>query len=170
VRFLLDGSAAAAHAFDGICKSKSFDRAIGVAWRAEWKSGDHSSGAGATAMRVGTALAGGGPATDRSAIEIDLQDLFALNVLLQLVDGFLTYQALQFGFSEANPILNGSIATLGCGTALLLFKAQACGLLLLVRRNVPPALGSRVLRCTAVGYVLAAVVPWVGKLLVLAAE
>jgi hypothetical protein len=62
------------------------------------------------------------------------------------------------------------MATLGSGTALLLFKAQACGLLMLVRRNAPPVLGSRVLRCMAVGYLLAAVVPWLGKLLVLAAE
>ena len=91
-------------------------------------------------------------------------------MLLQVTDGLLTYQALRFGFSEANPILNGSIETLGSGAALLLFKAQACGLLMLLRRNVPPVLGSRVLRCLAVGYVLAAVVPSLGKLLVLAVE
>jgi Domain of unknown function (DUF5658) len=121
-------------------------------------------------MRVGTASAGNGWAKDGSATEIDLQELFAVNVLLQITDGFLTYQALRFGFSEANPILNGSIQTLGSGAAILLFKAQACGFLMLVRRNVPPVLGSRLLRCTAVAYVLAAVVPWLGKLLVLAAE
>ena len=121
-------------------------------------------------MRVGTASATVGRGRSGSAIEIDLQELFAVNVLLQVADGFLTYQALRFGFSEANPILNSSMATLGSGTALLLFKAQACGLLMLVRRNVPPVFGSRVLRCTAVGYVLAAVVPWIGKLLVLAVE
>jgi|GraSoiStandDraft_41_1057321.scaffolds.fasta_scaffold4199894_2 Domain of unknown function (DUF5658) len=121
-------------------------------------------------MRVGTALAVVDPVSEGSAVEVDLQELFAVNVLLQVTDGFLTYQALRFGFSEANPILNSSIATLGSGTAILLFKAQACGLLMLLRRKVPPALGSRVLRCMAVGYVLAAVVPWLGKLLVLAVE
>jgi Domain of unknown function (DUF5658) len=121
-------------------------------------------------MRVGTALGVVDPVSEGSPVEVDLQELFAVNVLLQVADGFLTYQALRFGFSEANPILNSSIATLGSGTALLLFKAQACGLLMLLRRNVPPALGSRVLRCMAVGYVLAAVVPWLGKLLVLAVE
>jgi Domain of unknown function (DUF5658) len=121
-------------------------------------------------MRVGTALERVDPARDGSAIEIHLQELFAVNVLLQVADGFLTYQALRCGFAEANPILNGSMATLGPGTALLLFKAQACGLLMLLRRNAPPILGSRVLRCMAVGYVLAAVVPWLGKLLVLAVE
>jgi len=105
-----------------------------------------------------------------STLESDLQRLFALNVLLQLVDGLITYQAMGVGFAEANPILQGSMATLGAGTALLLFKAQACGLLLLIRRSVPPTLGSRVLRCTAIGYVLLAVVPWLGKLLVFAAE
>jgi Domain of unknown function (DUF5658) len=121
-------------------------------------------------MRVGTALAGIDPVRDGPGVETDLQELFAVNVLLQVTDGFLTYQALRFGFSEANPILNSSIATLGSGTAILLFKAQACGLLMLLRRNVSPVLGSRVLRCMAVGYVLAAVVPWLGKLLVLAVE
>ncbi len=105
-----------------------------------------------------------------STLESDLQRLFALNVLLQLVDGLITYQAMGVGFAEANPILQGSMATLGAGTALLLFKAQACGLLLLIRRSVPPTLGSRVLRCTAIGYVLLAVVPWLGKPLVFAAE
>lgn len=124
----------------------------------------------ATARGVRTTLARGGLAANGSANEIDLQELFALNVLLQVADGFLTYQALRVGFAEANPILSGSMATLGSGTALMLFKAQACGLLLLIRRNVPPALGAWVLRWTAVGYVLLAVVPWLGKLLVLAAE
>lgn len=117
-----------------------------------------------------TTLTRGGLAANGSANEIDLQELFAVNVLLQLADGFLTYQALQVGFAEANPILSGSMATLGSGTALMLFKAQACGLLLLIRRNVPPALGAWALRWTAVCYVLLAVVPWLGKLLVLAAE
>jgi Domain of unknown function (DUF5658) len=121
-------------------------------------------------MRVGTVPAASGPGRPGSTIEIDVQELFAVNILLQITDGLLTYQALRFGFAEANPILNGSMATLGSGTALLLFKAQACGLLMLVRRNVPPVFGSRVLRCTAVGYVLAAVLPWIGKFLLLAVE
>lgn len=122
------------------------------------------------AMVVGTTFARGGPARDASANDRSLQDLFALNVLLQLADGLLTYQALLAGFTEANPILNGSMATLGAGSALMLFKAQACGFLLLIRRSAPPALGSWVLRWTAVAYALAAVVPWLGKLVVLAAE
>ena len=37
-------------------------------------------------------------------LELDLRKLFALNVLLQLVDGLLTYRALEIGFPEGNPL------------------------------------------------------------------
>ena len=101
-------------------------------------------------------------------LELDLRKLFALNVLLQLVDGLLTYQALQIGFPEGNPLIKASMATLGSGSALLLYKANACGLLLLLRRCVPPLLGTNVLRGVAIGVSLLAVVPWLGKYLALA--
>jgi len=102
------------------------------------------------------------------ALELDLRKLFALNVLLQLVDGLLTYRALDIGFPEGNPLLRVWMALVGAGSALLLFKANACGLLLLVRRGVPPLLGARVLRGLAVGVALVAVVPWLGKYLAFA--
>ena len=96
--------------------------------------------------------------TASDALELDLRKLFALNVLLQLVDGLLTYQALELGFPEGNPLLRLSMLTVGTGSALLLFKANACGLLMLIRRGVPPLLGVRVLRAMAVGVALLAVV------------
>ncbi len=108
-------------------------------------------------------------ATTKDRLEFDLRRLFALNVLLQLVDGLLTYRALQLGFPEGNPLLKLSMATVGSGTALLLFKANACGFLLLLRRCVPPLLGTRVLRAVALGVALLAVVPWLGKYLAFAA-
>jgi hypothetical protein len=103
-------------------------------------------------------------------LELDLRKLFALNVLLQLVDGLLTYRALEIGFPEGNPLLRVWMALVGAGSALLLFKANACGLLLLVRRGVPPLLGTRVLRGLAVGVALMAIVPWLGKYLAFAAR
>jgi hypothetical protein len=103
-------------------------------------------------------------------LEIDLRQLFALNVLLQLVDGLLTYGGLQLGFPEGNPLINVSMANVGPGSTLLLFKANACGLLLLLRRSVPPPLGARALRAVALGVALLAVVPWLGKYLAFAAS
>lgn len=97
-------------------------------------------------------------------LERTLADLFALNVLLQIVDGLLTYRALQLGFPEGNPLLVASFVTIGPLSTLFLFKAKACGLLLLVRRSASPAFGALALRGTALGYALLAIVPWIGKL------
>lgn len=104
----------------------------------------------------------------RSA-ELALADLFALNVLLQIVDGLLTYRALGVGLAEGNPLLSASIATIGPGSALLLFKAKACGYLVLIRRGASPTFVGPVLHAIALGYTLLAIVPWVGKLLAVAA-
>jgi len=105
---------------------------------------------------------------DRRILEVcdlDLRRLFALNILLQLVDGVLTYRAEPLGFHEANPLVSASMATLGLGSALLLFKAQACGFLVLLRWKAPPVLGALALWSTALGYSFLAVVPWLGKFL-----
>ena len=97
--------------------------------------------------------------------DLDLRQLLALNILLQLVDGILTYRAQSLGFHEANPLVSASMGTLGLGSALLLFKAQACGFLVLLRRKAPPALGVVALWSTALCYSFLAVVPWLGKFL-----
>jgi len=97
-------------------------------------------------------------------LERTLADLFALNVLLQIVDGLLTYRAVQLGFAEGNPLLVASFVAIGPTSTLFLFKAKACGLLLLVRRVASPAFGALALRGTALGYALLAIVPWIGKL------
>ncbi|MGH7822935.1 MAG: hypothetical protein ACREQ9_24515 [Candidatus Binatia bacterium] len=103
------------------------------------------------------------------AVEHELRQLFALNVLLHLFDGFITYQAVGLGFAEGNPLLQSAFATIGVGPALLLFKAEACGWTLLLRRSIPPALGIFTLRWIAVAHVLLAIVPWTGFFLPLAA-
>jgi hypothetical protein len=119
-----------------------------------------------TVDAVGSRMLG---SLDAHSVERVLADLFALNVLLQIVDGLLTYNAVQFGFPEGNPLLGASIAALGPGATLLLFKAKACGLLLLIRREASPLFCTHVLRGTALSYALLAIVPWIGKLLAVAA-
>ena len=100
--------------------------------------------------------------------ERELRELFALNVLLQVFDGVVTYQAIGLGLEEGNPILRASFAILGIGPALVLFKAHACGLLFLLRRSVPEFLRVTALRTVAITYALLSVVPWLGTLFVTA--
>jgi hypothetical protein len=96
-----------------------------------------------------------------------LADLFALNLLLQIFDGIVTYQALNLGVGEGNPILRSSIETVGLGPALLLYKAHACGLLLLVRRAAPAPLSATALRASAAAYLLCSLLPWLCVLVAL---
>lgn len=98
-----------------------------------------------------------------------LRELFALNVLVQLADGMLTHAGIELGFVEGNPILLASMSTLGVGSALLLYKGYACGLLLLLRWNCAPARSAFVFLTLALIVTLAALVPWIGKVAVLAA-
>jgi uncharacterized protein DUF5658 len=120
-------------------------------------------------MHLGAIQVSGRGAAGERSVELDLADLLALNILLQIVDGVLTYRALPLGFAEGNPILGSTIAALGPGVALLLFKAKACGLLLLIRWRASPLLVAPLLNGIAVGTTLLAVVPWLGKLAAFAA-
>jgi hypothetical protein len=102
------------------------------------------------------------------AVEGHLGDLLLLNLALQLFDGIATYQGLQVGFQEGNPLLLAVFDEIGVGPALLLFKAKACGLLLLVQQKAPAALGVRVLRFLAAVYCLLSLGPWLFMFLRLA--
>jgi len=98
-----------------------------------------------------------------SAAQRRVYDLFVLNVALQLFDAVATYEGLRMGVQEANPILARAFAQFGVVPALLLFKAMACGLLLLLYRNhqhriVMPALGF-----LAGVYCVLSLVPWLIK-------
>jgi hypothetical protein len=55
-----------------------------------------------------------------------------LNLLLQVFDGVLTYQALSDGVPEANPLVNSAISAWGIVLGLLYWKTFACVLLLLM--------------------------------------
>lgn len=95
--------------------------------------------------------------------ERHLHDLFMLNIALQLFDGVATYQGLQVGWREANPLLLASFAHLGVGATLLLFKAKACALILLLHRyRSYPAVSSALLFVAAVHLVFS-FVPWSAK-------
>ena len=74
-------------------------------------------------------------------METHLYRLLILNLALQLFDGVATYQGLRLGFREANPLLLSAFDLIGVGPALLLFKAKACGLLVLLHRATPPRIG-----------------------------
>ncbi len=90
-------------------------------------------------------------------------DLFVLNIALQLFDAVATYQGLQIGCREANPLLNNAFASFGVLPALLLFKAVACGLLFLMNRHPSHELVPGALTTTAGVYSALSLCPWLGK-------
>jgi hypothetical protein len=94
----------------------------------------------------------------------EIYDLFVLNIALQLFDGVATYQGVRLGWSEANPLLVASFQTLGIGPALLLYKAKACGLLLLLER-APLQIGVFSMRALAAVYAVFSLAPWLAKFL-----
>ena len=102
-------------------------------------------------------------------VELHLYRLLLLNLALQLFDGVATYQGLNNGVREANPILVAAFGLLGVGPALLLFKAKACGLLVLLHRTAPPPVGVTVMRALAAIYCVFSLGPWLGKFASIAA-
>ncbi|MEO8602380.1 MAG: DUF5658 family protein [bacterium] len=102
-------------------------------------------------------------------MDLHLYRLLLLNVALQMFDGVATYQGLRLGFKEANPLLLFAFGLLGVGPALLLFKAKACGLLVLLHRAAPQHIGLVVMRALAAIYCVFSLGPWLGKFASLAA-
>jgi hypothetical protein len=94
-----------------------------------------------------------------------VHQLFLLNLCLQLFDGIATWQGMHL-FGEGNPLLLNVMPALGAGTTLLLYKAKACGLLVLLRRLGAVA-GARVgdgLVILATVYVTLSFVPWMWRI------
>jgi hypothetical protein len=94
---------------------------------------------------------------------VQLYELFALNIVLQMFDGVATYTGVVMGWHEANPLLRHTFTLLGVGPTLLLFKAQACGLLLLLHRGAPRRLQGHVFRGLAAIYCVLSLAPWTAK-------
>jgi len=103
------------------------------------------------------------------SVELHLYRLLLLNLALQMFDGVATYQGLRIGVREANPILVAAFGLLGVGPALLLFKAKACGLLVLLHSKAPKRVGITVLRALAAVYCVFSLGPWLGKFASMAA-
>ncbi len=97
--------------------------------------------------------------------ERTIYDLFLLNIALQLFDGVATYQGLRCGFQEANPLLRSTFALLGIETTLILFKAQACGVLFLLHRYRHRHSVQLALAIVAAVHLLFSFLPWTAKLL-----
>ena len=97
-------------------------------------------------------------------------DLLLLNLILQLFDAVATYEGMQIGWKEANPILAHTFELLGVGPTLLLFKVKACGLLLLISRSQQRRLAATWLSITAAAYCMLSLGPWLTKFLLKLAE
>lgn len=92
-----------------------------------------------------------------------LHQLFLLNVSLQLFDGVASYYGVPC-WGEGNPLVYEAMAALGIGPALLLYKAKACGFLVLVRQLSDPGATVAVYVLVAVAYGVLSFVPWLVRL------
>ena len=93
-----------------------------------------------------------------------LHQLFLLNICLQVFDGIATYQGLQYHWREGNPLLLSWMPYLGAGATLLLFKAKACGFLVILRRfhSAPFVYEGFVVLATI--YTFFSFIPWLFRL------
>lgn len=96
-----------------------------------------------------------------------IYSLVKLNLALQVFDAVATYQGLKLGWQEANPILLVAFHYLGVGPALLLFKANACGLLFLLQRHADHDLVVPALHLLAAVYSILSLGPWLAKYAIL---
>jgi Domain of unknown function (DUF5658) len=90
--------------------------------------------------------------------------LVVLNLVLQLFDGVATYVGLHVGFGEGNPLLDHAFTLLGPGSALLLFKLNACACLLLIWYLRQSRLAVPALVLCAAFYIACSVAPWTAAL------
>ena len=94
-----------------------------------------------------------------------LHQLFLLNLCLQLFDGIATYQGLSHHrWSEGNPLLSSWMPYLGTGATLLLFKAKACGFLVLLRRLAGAPLVYESMVVLATVYAFFSFIPWMTRI------
>jgi len=96
------------------------------------------------------------------ATERRLHQLFLLNLCLQIFDGVATYHGLRF-WGEGNPLVAGVIPYLGVAGTLCLFKAKACGFLVLLRRLGPRPLVRESLVLLATAYMFFSFIPWLAR-------
>jgi hypothetical protein len=85
--------------------------------------------------------------------------LIALNLVLQVFDGVATYVGWQH-FGEANPLLRAGFSFWGAGPTLVVAKAAAASLILMLARAGHPLLVSVGLSFTLVAYTALSLIPW----------
>jgi hypothetical protein len=90
--------------------------------------------------------------------------LVVVNLALQLFDGVATYVGLHIGFGEGNPLLEWAFAHMGPGSALVVFKLQACACLLLLWRLRENRFAAPALVVCAAIYVVCSLAPWTAAL------
>jgi hypothetical protein len=80
--------------------------------------------------------------------------LLIINLLLQLFDGFLSYQVLSAGAAEVNPLVEAAVSNWGAIWGVVYHKLLACILLLLIFafRNQRQVLTAQALTVTASVY------------------
>ena len=98
----------------------------------------------------------------RHVSEARLHQLFVLNVALQLFDGIATWQG-HFLWGEGNPVLQAMMASLGVGATLIVFKAKACGFLVVLRRCWRYREAYDALVVLATFYTSFSLVPWMAR-------
>lgn len=96
------------------------------------------------------------------ATPVLLHQLLLLNISLQLFDGVASWYGVPH-WGEANPLVCEAMVALGLGPALLLYKAKACGFLVLVRRLHDPDATLLVYALAAVAYGTLSFVPWLAR-------
>ena len=98
------------------------------------------------------------------ASEQRLHQLFLLNLCLQIFDGVATYHGLRF-WGEGNPLVASAIPYLGLAGTLCLFKAKACGFLVVLRRLAGEPLVYEAMVVLATVYTFFSFIPWLTRLL-----
>jgi hypothetical protein len=93
--------------------------------------------------------------------------LLLLNILLQLFDGIATYSGLHLGIHEANPLLRNAFHLWGVAPSLLVVKAHACALLLIVYGIAGEELTRPAFALLAGVYSVCSLIPWLATFLVL---
>ncbi len=93
-----------------------------------------------------------------------VHQLFLLNLCLQVFDGVATYQGIQYHWNEGNPILVSWMPYIGVGATLLIFKAKACGFLVILRSLAKQPLVYEALVVLATVYTFFSFLPWLTRI------
>ena len=92
--------------------------------------------------------------------ERTVRALVLVNLTLQLFDGIATYWGLHAGFAEGNPLLDWACGRFGAGSALCLFKLEACLCILVLWQLRRSRLAAPALTLSAAVYALCSFAPW----------